>query len=60
MYEICVSAVKFDISHKSGLSNALRDGRQKDVGEAEEINEKKSPPKDWEVDVKPQASEFRL
>jgi hypothetical protein len=26
------------------------------VGDAEEINEKTSPPKEWEVDVKPQVS----
>ena len=50
------AAVKFDISHKSGQSNALRGGRVKDVGEAEEINVQKSPPKEWEVDVRPQVS----
>ncbi|XP_076467947.1 von Willebrand factor A domain-containing protein 3B-like isoform X2 [Babylonia areolata] len=50
------SAVKFDISHKSGHSNALQSGRVKDVGEAEEINLQTSPPKEWEVDVRPQVS----
>ena len=48
--------MKFDISHKSGQSNALRDGRQKDVGEAEEINIQTTPTKQWEVDVRPQVS----
>ena len=53
---VIFTAVKFDISHKSGQSNALRDGRQKDVGAAEEINVQTTPTKQWEVDVRPQVS----
>lgn len=50
------STVKFDISHRSGQSNALRSGKKNDVGDAEEINLQKAPPKEWEVDVRPQVS----
>ncbi|GFR58511.1 von Willebrand factor A domain-containing protein 3B [Elysia marginata] len=50
------AAVKFDISHRPGVAQALRFGRGKNPdgvdGENEEITMKTSRPREWELDVR--------
>ena len=55
-FALFLSAVKFDISHRPGVAQALHFGRGKknngDDGEDEEIAMKTGPPREWELDVR--------